>query len=131
MAPDRRVVQHSLGIMPHAIGIDHSTTRRLDDLEHRTIDVVGHASDNALRPRTPLGGPVLPEGVKVAADSATGYHSGLGGVGELSDRVSRRPDSAGYICRLQNTSGHAYAGGLGLQRSDLVPRPDPHAARVN
>ena len=48
MTPDRRVVQHSLRVVPHAIGIDHPTARRLDDLEHRTIDVIGHAGDHAL-----------------------------------------------------------------------------------
>ena len=39
MAPDRGVVHDPLGIVPHAIGIDHSTARGFGDLQHRPVDV--------------------------------------------------------------------------------------------
>ena len=106
------------------------TTRSLGDREHRPVNVVGHAGDHALRRRTPLGWPFLPDEVEVPADSAAGHDGGLGG--KLNSPTPVR-ESGPHEAHLSapGPSRYAYPRVVGLQRGDLVSRPDPHSVRVH
>src|SRR5881628_3350839 len=59
--PDRCVVLNALGVVPHAIGVDEARTRAARDLEHATVDVVGHAREHLRRRRPETFRPMPPD----------------------------------------------------------------------
>ena len=105
------------------------TTRSLGDREHRPVNVVGHAGDHALRRRTPLGWPFLPDEVEVPADSAAGHDGGLGEKLNSPTRCASRAPRGTSVG--SGTVEYACPRVVALQRGDLVSRPDPHSVRVH
>ena len=47
--PDRVPVGDALGVVPHAVRVDHGRARRRADLQHPPVDVLGDAGQHVLR----------------------------------------------------------------------------------
>ena len=115
MAPDRSVVHHPFGVVPHPVGIDHPAADGFGDRQHRSVDVVRYSGDQVRRRLPPAQWPTAPDQVEIAADAATGHHHGLSGEAELPDRAPRGRYAARQLTGFQDRSRHAYAACVDLQ----------------
>ncbi|MNU67584.1 hypothetical protein D3C71_569260 [compost metagenome] len=69
--PDRIMVFHALGIMPHAVTIDDGSAGRFRNGDHAAIHMRGNTADHACGRRAqPFHRPVAPHQLLIAADAA-------------------------------------------------------------
>ncbi|GMA42332.1 hypothetical protein GCM10025883_43770 [Mobilicoccus caccae] len=105
--PDRRVVAHPFGVVPHAVLVDHACPGVLGDADHASVDVSRDAGDHVLRCPAESRGPVPADEVVVRADAAAGHHHGLGPQREVADDLTTRGHPTRGIIRREQRSGDA------------------------